>query len=185
MKEIFENSNKGQLISGENYIDFVNDKEKIEYLKVLKELTEKHYIPYEYISFLESIEDEQDQNAVSSKLFKIYLYLYSKMKSPRKVFDWLIKGRLPSETFHGNSMNLFYKKIKEFKTVSKNVKKIEDRIQEQRYALSQKSNKTIQNSLNNQEIKLQKFNNENNSIMSLLDQLLEEINTSLASGKKL
>jgi hypothetical protein len=149
----------------------------------LNQLALKELLPHFYVDMLNSL-DGDEKVKVSKRLLRIYLYAATKMNG-KKLYNWLQKGALPQETSYGDSMATFSQQAKKVSKTGSNRDKTIDKITNYRKRLEEKANKQISTSLENNNKKLETLNTEYAADSILVDKILTEIESSLASGKKL
>lgn len=186
MKDIFRHVTQISPISMNEYISFETEKTVKRHFEILKELSQLKMFPRMYIDYINNIEDKKEQDEISQKFFKIYLYLQSKIKDPQKLYAWFLKGNLPEETsFGSSSMTLFNNSVNKINNMCLLINRTVDKMDEQRSRLSEKSNKKTQDSLMKNQQRYNRFTNEFDYTKDLLEDIIYEIESTLASGRRL
>jgi hypothetical protein len=153
------------------------------HFQVLEGLVQNGLIPNFYLELLNTLE-ATDKAMLSKKLLKIYLYAASKIEG-KQLYNWLKKGSLPQETNFGESMSALSNTAKKIANIDKNRNKAIDKITSSRKRLELKSSKKTSEAVTKGTEKLQNLNEEYDNQKSIIEQILNEIETSLASGRKL
>jgi len=152
---------------------------------VIEQLTEKKMLPEVYLELLKSLESDEDKAILSKKILRIYLYAATKLKDKTKLHNWLLKGSLPQSTSQGESMSLLIQNAKKINSLGKNRNKTIDRLTKNREKLQAKSNKRLEESVNKNQEKLSNIEQQYTTQKDILENLISEIESSLASGQKL
>jgi hypothetical protein len=186
MKDILKHTLNIVPLSMDMYINSEVKKTQLSHFNILKELSERNLFPKMYIEFLESMDKVSERNELSKKLLKIYLYAYSKIKDSKKLNDWLLIGTLPEETsFGSSSMAIFSNSVKRINKMSQQIDKTIDKISIQQSKITEKSNKRIQDSLKRNQTKFSEFSEQYEAHKEILEDIIYEIESTLASGRKL
>lgn len=154
------------------------------HFEILEQFAAKKMLPDVYLSLLNNLNSDQEKSYLSKKLLKIYLYAATKMKD-KKLYNWLLKGSLPQTTSQGDSMSILTQNAKKISSLGKNRNKTIDRLTSNRSKLEQKSSKSVEKSLSKNQARLSQIENEYEDQKSILEEIILEIESSLASGRKL
>lgn len=186
MKNIFNNVAQIPPLKMNDYISSDIEKPKVRHFEILKELSQTKTFPRMYIEYINNIDDFHEQNDISQKFFKIYLYLQSKIKDTHKIYDWFLRGHLPEETSFGStSMTTFNNSVNKINHMCLAINKTAEKMYEQRNRLAEKANKRTQDSLMKNQEKYTRVTNEFDYTKELLEDIISEIESTLASGRRL
>lgn len=186
MKSILEHASELTPLKVNDYISSNIEKPHGSHFEILKGLSQTKSFPRMYIEYLNNIENANEQNDISQKFFKIYLYLQSKIKDSQKIYDWFLRGNLPEETSFGStSMTMFNSSVKKINLMCLTINNTADKIYEQRVRLAEKANKRTQDSLMKNQEKYNRVTNEFAYTKELLEDIISEIESTLASGRRL
>jgi hypothetical protein len=181
MRNQFEANQSINLIAAVEYEE--NSGNLPSHYMVLQDLVERNLIPAFYLELLDTLETN-DKTTLSKKLLRIYLYAASKIGG-KKLYTWLQKGSLPQETTYGESMSALSNTAKKITTIDKSRNKTIDKITDNRKRLKVKSSKRASDAILKSTEKLQFLNNQYDDQKDLIEQMLTEIESSLASARKL
>lgn len=181
MREQFIANQQISLITASR--DSVNFSSLPSHYDALLELSKKELLPISYIELLAALEDN-DKLVLSKKLLRIYLFAASKFGG-KKLFNWLQKGSLPQQTSFGDSMSSLNNYAKKITNLEKSRGKTIDKITSTRKKIELKATKTASNSIKKNTEKLEYLNSQYKSQKEIIEQIISEIESSLASGKKL
>jgi hypothetical protein len=152
---------------------------------VIEQLTNKKMLPQIYLDLLTSLETDEDRSLLSKKILRIYLYAATKLKEKTKLYNWLLKGTLPQATSQGESMSLLVQKAKKINSLGKNRNKTIDSLTKNRQKMQTKTNKRLEDSVSKNQEKLNNIENQYTTQKDILENIISEIESSLASGQKL
>jgi hypothetical protein len=183
MIENFLSSNNVELLTAVPFREI--SKSFPSHLAVIEQLGKKRMLPEIYLDLLNSLEREEDKVILSRKILRIYLYAATKLKEKTKLYNWLLNGSLPQSTSQGESMSLLIQNAKKINSLGKNRNKTIDRLTNDREKLQTKSDKRLQERLNKNQQKLVNIEKQYTTQKDILESLISEIESSLASGKKL
>ncbi|WP_461639188.1 hypothetical protein [Labilibaculum euxinus] len=152
----------------------------------LKGLSEENKFPKIHIDYLTLIEDVDQRNKISKKLLNILLFAKSNITSYEKLHDWFLKGKIPRTSFYGiNSMNYLTASIEKFNSLQNKIDKNADKVTDYHNRLTKKSNKNTSEALKKSEEKYFEYEDEKLNQQFEIEDVIFEIESKLAIGRKL
>lgn len=159
---------------------------EMSHFQILQQLSNKDMFPKLFIELLENLETDEDRNALSKKFVKIYLYASTIIHDTKKLHDWLLKGSLPQTISNGfDSMNLLTQNIKKISSLKKLQEREIDKIEKAKTKNSDKPSKRSEDKLQKNQDRLLHIESQFKQQKEQIENIILEIEMSLASGRKL
>jgi flagellin-specific chaperone FliS len=159
---------------------------ELSHFEILSKLAEQNLIPETYIQLLNTLNASDDKGELAKKILKIYLYASTKLPNSNKVYQWLLKGPVPQVVSSDlASMSHLSQNIKRISSITKNRDKEIDRVTNTREKIQKKSTKKLEETISKSQEKLKQLNSQYDRQKKYIESIISEIETLLASERKL